>query len=122
MSKGRKHRAPLFSTFGVLTLENVFSYNIGILMYKYNHGWLSNVFNFFEKTEDIHDHDTRQIKLLRIPKFDTDIGEMSFKNQAVHIWNKILASLDVNSKIGAFKTHLKTFIIRSGKLFTPYPK
>ena len=118
----REHTAPLFSNFGVLTLENVFSYNIGLLMYKYHHGWLSNVMNLFEKTKDIHDHDTRQIILLRIPKFDTDIGEMSFKNQAAHIWNKILTSLNVNSKIGAFKTHLKSFIIETGKLFTPYPK
>ena len=85
-------------------------------MFKYHHKRLPSVLDKFVKNCDIHDHDTRQSKHLHIPDFSTDPGEMSFKTQAVMIWNKILKSLKVDIKIGTFKKHLKAFVISKGRL------
>ena len=85
-------------------------------MYKHHHKRLPSVLDKFAKNCDIHDHDTRQSKHLHIPDFSTDRGEMSFKTQAVMIWNKIIKFLKVDIKIGTFKKHLKALIISIGKL------
>ena len=108
----REHTKPLFNDLRILTVNDLFEYNIGLFMYKHHHGWLPNVLNVFRKNSDIHDHDTRQANNLEIPKFDTGIGQRSFKYQAVKIWNNILKFLIVDIKIGTFKKYLKTYLIK----------
>ena len=108
----REHTKPLFNDLRVLTINDLFAYNIGLFMYKHHHGWLPSVLNTFRKNSDIHDHNTRQAGYLEIPKFSSDLGKMSFKYQAVKIWNNIHKFLKVDIKIGTFKKHLKTYLIK----------
>ena len=108
----REHTKPLFNDLRVLTINDLFAYNIGLFMYKHHHGWLPSVLNTFRKNSDIHDHNTRQAGYLEIPKFSSDLGKMSFKYQAVKIWNDIHKFLKVDIKIGTFKKHLKTYLIK----------
>ena len=82
-------------------------------MYKHHHGQLPEVLNIFTKNSEVHGYDTRQADHLQIPYFSSGIGKMSFKFQAVKIWNKILTFLKVKIKIGTFKKHLKTFLIKN---------
>ena len=109
----RVHSKPIFNDLCVLTVSNVFEYNIGLIMYKYHHGWLPTVLNMFEKNNDIHTHNTRQAQYLHTPKITSELGKMSFRFQAVKIWNNIYKFLNVDIKIGTFKKHLKTFLIKS---------
>ena len=81
-------------------------------MYKHHHGQLPEVLNIFTKNQDVHNHDTRQAGHLKIPNLFSDIGHMSFKYQAVKIWNRISKFLKVDIKIGTFKKHLKTFLLK----------
>ena len=65
----------------------------------------------FEKNNDIHTHNIRQAQYLHTPKISSELGKMSFRFQAVKIWNNIYKFLNVDIKIGTFKKHLKTFLI-----------
>ena len=108
----RGHSKPLFNDLRILTVNDLYAYNIGLIMYKYHHGWLPNVLNMFEKNSDIHAHTTRQAGYLHSPSVSSELGKMSFRFQAVKIWNNIYKFLNVNIKIGTFKKHLKTFLIK----------
>ena len=50
----REHTKPLFNNLRILTLSDLFSYNIGLFMYKYHHGWLPSVLDMFSKNSDVH--------------------------------------------------------------------
>ena len=108
----RMHSVPIFNNLRVLNLDNLFRYSIGLLMYKYHHGWLPNVLDMFTKNKDIHAHNTRQGSYLHIPKVSSELGKMSFKFQAVKIWNQIFKFIRTDVKIGTFKKYLKTFLIK----------
>ena len=62
----RTHSMPLFKNLGILNVKQLFSYNVGLFMYKYSHHWLSSIFNMFTKNSDIHQYYTRQSELLHI--------------------------------------------------------
>ena len=105
------HSEPLFKDLSVLTINKLYSYNIGLLMYKHHHKKLPQILNLFEHNSDIHDHNTRQSNMLHVPIYRKDYGKRSFRYQAVNIWNDIYSSLSVNIKIGTFKSNLKSFLI-----------
>ena len=81
-------------------------------MYKYHHGWLPSVLNLFRRNSDVHTYSTRQANYLHVPKVSSELGKMSFKYQAVKIWNNIHKFLKVDIKIGTFKKHLKSYLIK----------
>ena len=71
---------------------------------------LSQIFYFFQKNSDIHDHDTRQSQLLHGPKPNTEFIKRSFRYQAVQLWNEFQCHIMVDIKLGTFKKHLKRYI------------
>ena len=87
-------------------------YNIGLLMYKYYHNDLPHVFDMFENNVNIHQYSTRQSGMLHVPRCRTELGKMSFRYQAVVIWNKIYSNIKVDVKIGTFKHHLKKYLLK----------
>ena len=107
------HSEPLFTSLSVLTIQKLFKYNIGLLMYKYHHGLLPKILDIFERNMDIHQYNTRQAIQLHIPICKTELGKRSFHYQAVKIWNEIFLALRVDIKIGTFKKKLKTFLIHN---------
>ena len=96
----------------ILTLKNLYEYNIGLLMFKHHHGWLPGVLNIFKKNREKYEYSTRQAECLEVPRFTSELGIRSFKFQAVRIWNNIFKFLKVDIKIGTYKKHLKTFLIK----------
>ena len=81
----RTHTEPLFKSLCVLTIDKLHMYTVGLFMYKYHNGWLSHIFNMFERNSDIHHYNTRQSNLLHVPKCRTNLGKMAFRYQAVTI-------------------------------------
>ena len=74
----RAHSEPLFSSLCVLSVSNVYMYNIGLLMYKYHHGLLPNILDMFELNSTIHQYYTRQSNLLHVPSCRTELGKRFF--------------------------------------------
>ena len=107
----RAHTRPFFQSLCILPVGQLFSYNVGLFMYKYHHRMLSQIFDLFQKNSDIHDHDTRQSQLLHGPKPNTEFIKRSFRYQAVQLWNEFQCHIMVDIKIGTFKKHLKRYLL-----------
>ena len=104
------HSEPLFVKLGILTVDRIFKYNIGLLMYMYHHSMLPPVLDMFVKICQDHSYNTRQSDLLHVHQCRTELGKMSFRYQAVMVWNHIYQSVDVYISIGTFKCHLKSHL------------
>ena len=107
----KAHTVPLFNDLKILTLKHLFKYNIGLLMYKYHHGWLPSVLDMFSRNREVGV--SRHGDYFQTPIFHTDLGQMSFEFQAVKIWNKIYKFVKVDIKIGTFKKYLKSYLIKN---------
>ena len=109
------HTKPLFTSLGLLDINRLYSYNIGLMMYKFKHRNLPSIFDqYFVKNSDIHDYETRQSDFLHVPIFNTELGKRSFRFKAVSIWNEIYGNLSsVYIAISTFKMHLKKYLINS---------
>ena len=107
----RTHSKPFFSSLGILEIEQVYFYNVGLFMYKQHHGWLPQIFDKLKRNFEIHDHYTRQSNLLHPPKPQTEYRKRSFNYQSIQIWNSIHKESFVNLKIGTFKKHLKRYLL-----------
>ena len=94
---------PLFKEMSILTIDKLYCYNIGLLMYKYHHRKLPEILNVFKTNSEVHIHYTRNSDLLYVPKFKSEYGKRSFRYQAVKIWNEIYLSLSVDVLIGTLK-------------------
>ena len=105
------HTEPIFVKLGFLTVNRLFKYNIALLMYKYHHSMLPPVLDMFVKNCQVHSYNTRQSDHLHVPQCWTELVKMSFKYQAVMVWNHIYQSVDVNIGIGTFKRHLKSHLL-----------
>ena len=109
----RTHCQPYFASLGILSLSDVFKYNVSLFMYKYFHRKLPSIFDIFQLNNEIHQHNTRQSQHLHQPKPKTEFGKRFFRYQRVLIWNNSYANLNVNVKIGLFKKTLKEHLLKS---------
>ena len=107
----RTDTTPYYNTFGILPIEKIYSYNVGLFMYKHHHGGLSQIFDIFQRNSEIRYHNTRQFQLLYQPKPRTEREKRSFRYQAVQLWNRVYDHLDVYIKIGTFKKNLKHYLL-----------
>ena len=65
------HTDPLFASLDVLKIDQLYSYNIGLMMYKYYHNLLPSIFDdFFQKNSEIHSHLTRRSIVFTFQNFD----------------------------------------------------
>ena len=103
----RAHSEPVFSSLCVLSVSNVYMYNIGLLVYKYHHGLPPNILDMFEQNSSIHHYDRRQSNLLHVPSCRTELGKSVFRYKAVIIWNEFYKNVCVDIKIDTFKQFLK---------------
>ena len=103
--------APLFTRLGILTLDKLYKYHIGLFMYKYHNYMLPTVFNMFTRNSVVHSYYTRQHNLMHVPYFRTELGKKSFNYQAVIVWNYIFQNMDANIGIGTFKYRLKHLLL-----------
>ena len=109
----RTHCKPIFDSLEILSLTNIFKYNVSLFMYKFHHKTLPRIFDIFQRNSEIHQHNTRQSEMLHMPKPKTEHGKRSFRYQGVNIWNDVFENLNVNIKIGTFKKNLKNYLLKS---------
>jgi hypothetical protein len=98
----------------IFRLPDIHKNAIGLLMFKYNHGLLPDIFtNFFSKNKDHHSHHTKNATKLRIPSSKTHVGSKFITNTGVGFWNHLENIITTNLQIGAFKKLLKNVIINT---------
>ena len=113
----RDHTDPLFKQLNLLTLNNIYIYQIGIFMFKNYQNVLPAAFdNMFQYNDEIHSYATRQKNQLRIPAVRSNCLYQTVRAKGVTIWNSIFLKLTVQCSIHSFKASLFKLLINEGLL------
>ena len=68
----------------ILKVNDLYYYNVAIFMHKYINDNLPSVFNeYFIKNSMIHERDTRNKEMLRIPLYKKSLGNLFIKNMGL---------------------------------------
>ena len=69
------------------------------MMYKFNNNLLPNgLSQLHEKTDSVHDHNTRGCQLFRVPT-----GTKTLSNMSARVWNALSNKIDSNTSRAVFK-------------------
>jgi len=102
--------APLFKILNILTIYDLYTYQVVVYMFKY----LSNaipVYDFhFQLNANMHSHLTRQSGKLHSVYCRTKTYQSTVRFQGPKIWNDLPADLKA-LPYGCFKTRLKTYLL-----------
>lgn len=106
----RTHTQPLFDELKLMTIYQTYDYYVGVFMYKLYHEQLPPLFTMFNRTPAIHHYSTRQYSGFYISYAPTVRTQRTVKITGCKLWNAVIRKIDVNSKIGSYKTNLKKII------------
>ena len=106
------HTAPIFRDLEILTTDKLIVHRIGIVMYKFNYGFLPEVF----KNSEIYSHNTRSKDMFQISS-----GTQTFSNISARICNSLVVNIDINVSLIKFKVSLKQYLL-SNVLIINYTK
>ena len=106
------HTKPLFFNTRVLTVNNLYIYNIGSFMHAFINGKQPIPFNnMFTFNSYIHNHGTRQASRLHTPVGKTSFSYKTIKFRGVSIYNNIFLNIDTKCSTAAFKAQLKDLLL-----------
>ena len=101
----------LFRYTNILPLCKLVHYRICIMMYKYANGLLSPVINsIYTVNSDIHEHNTRQKRLLHTNKGSNNQFNKCISNISARVWNALQKVIDVNISASKFICLKRTFL------------
>lgn len=106
------HTYNLFKDTKVLGIRQIFTYSIQIFVYKFNNNLLPSIFwGFFEYNYNIHNHNTRQIKLLHAPIAQSEQRKRTIRFAGVHANNHFERYIPHTISLLTYKQHLKSHIL-----------
>ena len=95
-------------------LPEIYNHSVGMFMFKFSRSLLLNIFsNFFTTNQEFHRYPTRKANKLRIPFVKTSFASKFIKKTGVEYWNLLEDSITSTLQIGAFKKHLKLYILQN---------
>ena len=110
----RAHSKPLLVANNVLSVNEINVYIVGIFMYNYGHDHLPNLFDgFFQRTNEVHDRNTRQSNELHVKFARTDVRKFSLRIHGARIWNNIPMHIKHATSVNVFKQMLKKHLINT---------
>jgi hypothetical protein len=102
--------APLFQELKILNVYQIYTYFIGLFMFKYRKGMLPHIFlSYFEYHE--HYYETRNQYNFKIPRVPTSFARRMVRYTGVKINNYIQDKISFNCSLDTFKKNLKYYII-----------
>jgi len=108
-------RTPTISVFRaakVLTLPNLYKFQLSIFMYKYKSELLPPCFNgYFEHNSSRHNYLTRSGCLYRLPLFTTTYCQQSIQFQGAKIWSTISEQIRSRPSTASFKRALRVELL-----------
>ena len=86
----RSHTRPLFAKYSILNVNDMYSLELGVFMYKYSINDLPNAFNdYFTKRSDIQGYKTRHVNDLNSIKNKKHFSDHSVRMTGPILWNSI---------------------------------
>jgi len=106
-STARSHTDPLFFNNKLLKINELYLYQLGQFMYKYDNKSLPSAFDsMFFKNQSVHNYPTRQSNEFHLPLLRTLLAQNTFIYDGPKFWNTL--DIDVNNvpQLNSFKENL----------------
>ena len=108
----RAHTPPLFYCNNVLTLHDLYNYQLGIFIYNYLNSQLPPDFDsFFDLNRQFHTYSTRGSHDLAQPYTRTTFAHSQVRSTGVIFWNSLNISIRNSPSIMIFKKKLKRYLL-----------
>ena len=112
------HTNPIFYANKILKVDDLFYFQLGQFMYKYNTKELPNIlFYLFTKNSSIHNYPMRHSDSFHIPLTRTVFANKIFTFTGTKFWNSLDDSFKVPQSLHSFKQKLKNMFL--SKYFSP---
>ena len=100
----REHTTPLFHSLKILKLNDIYNYQVALLMFKNSKNCLPpSISNNLKNRSKFHSHNTRFAKNIHIPLRRTYIAKCTILFQGPNIWNNLPRNITTISSIAIFK-------------------
>ena len=110
----RSSTNPLLIRYNTLSVRDMYTFELGLFMYKHDNGLLPSVFDdLFIKQSKIHDLNTRNKDRLRLPFIKRAFCEKSIKYAGTKLWNNVDNSIKSSSSINQFRHVFKKHLMQS---------
>ena len=110
----RSHTDPLFFKHKILKVKDIYSFQLGQFMYKYNNNSLPDIFNsIFLKNQSFHNYPTRQSNQFHLPRLRTLLAQNTFLYTGPKFWNSLDADIKNARSLSSFKYKLKFLLLKS---------
>ena len=108
----KDHTAELFKNLKVLTVFEIYQYQLGIFMFKWNTSKLpAHLTNIFISVHDIHNYCTRNHSHLYHPHTTSTAASYTLRFQGPKFWNSLGQNLTNCSSSLSFKKRLKLYLL-----------
>ena len=102
------HTSNFFKTLRILKLHDIYNLQVGKIMYSaIKKGTYSKIAEALSFKSLVHQHRTRQIEQLNIPRYTRTKSQRSLLFTGTKLWNQISSIVDCEVSFSAFKLHLK---------------
>ena len=103
-SSYREHTTPLFHSLKILKLNDIYIYQVALLIFKNSNNCLPpSISNNFKNRSEIHSHSTRSAYNIHIPLMRTSFAKRTILFQGPKIWNNLPRHITTISSIAIFK-------------------
>ena len=110
----RSHTDPLFFKHKILKVKDIYYFQLGQFMYRYNNNSLPDIFNsMFPKNQTIHNYPTRQSNEFHLPRLRTLLAQNTFLYTGPKFWNSLDADIKNARSLSSFKHKLKFLLLKS---------
>ena len=110
----RSHTDPLFLQNKILKISDLYLFNLGQFMYKYNNNELPNIFHsMFPPNRSIHNYPTRRSNEFHLPLLRTLLAQNTFVYDGPKFWNSLSNDIKNAKTIHSFKRKLKSLLLKS---------
>ncbi len=113
-SSHRSSTKPLLIKYNVLSVEDMYNFELGTFMFKYENVFLPNVFDdLFSKHSDIHSLNTRQKDKLRLPLVKRAFCQKSVTYLGIKLWNDIDDNIKRATTVNQFRSMYKKHLMNN---------
>ena len=109
----RSHTEQLFFKHKILNVKDLYLFQLGQFMYKYNINALPNIFNsIFQKNQSFHNYPTRQSNEFHLPRLRTLLAQNTFLYTGPKYWNSLDNEIKNARSLSSFKHKLKISLLK----------
>ena len=109
----RSSTVPLFSELRILSIFDLYKFQLGLFVYKFHNGILPGVFDHFYCTNSsFHNFNTRNRYTLTNPYSRTVLNKNQIRGTGVNLWNSLNPDLKMAKSANSFKRLFKIYLLQ----------